>query len=452
MLLVRRRWSLPLVIPTYVGASRSSPPSARAGLLQQLLEARFGVQRLPDIYGFGGRGAGADPVHLPVRAADRARRHAAAGPGIRAGLAQPGRRPPGRTLLSASPSPCCGPAIAAGVPAGGAVHAERLRRRLAAPVRLVHAGDLPPVPGLARSLDGRGAGPGAGRPDRRPSLFAEGASRGRARYYRFARVDRRAPDRIRLGRWTAPALAVLRRDGAGGRRPARRPSCSTGSAAGWPPGRCRFDALWLPCAELRLRGRRGRGGRAARRRPRRRAGRAPPRPAQHRRSSASPTGASPSGHRRGPRAGVLRRQLRAASLYQTLALLVFAYVIRFLPEAVGCLRSGLLQVNPRLEEAAARPGPAAASGLPHHHRPAHRAGGAGRGRPGVPVRRQGAARDTPAQPDRLQDAGHRDLDGDGQRALCQAAPPALLLVLISAASLPWLLRSDRQPEAERAAV
>lgn len=39
-------------------------------------------------------------------------------------------------------------------------------------------------------------------------------------------------------------------------------------------------------------------------------------------------------------------------LYQTLALLVFAYLIRFLPEAVGALRGALLQISARLEEAA----------------------------------------------------------------------------------------------------
>ena len=39
-------------------------------------------------------------------------------------------------------------------------------------------------------------------------------------------------------------------------------------------------------------------------------------------------------------------------VYQTLGLLVFAYVVRFLPEAVGACRSALLQVNPNTEEAA----------------------------------------------------------------------------------------------------
>ena len=42
----------------------------------------------------------------------------------------------------------------------------------------------------------------------------------------------------------------------------------------------------------------------------------------------------------------------AAPLYQTLALLIFAYVVLFLPTAVGAVRSSLLQVDPVLEDAA----------------------------------------------------------------------------------------------------
>ncbi|AHG03717.1 iron ABC transporter permease [Halobacterium sp. DL1] len=42
----------------------------------------------------------------------------------------------------------------------------------------------------------------------------------------------------------------------------------------------------------------------------------------------------------------------ATSLYQTLPLLVFAYVVRFLPQAVGTVRSSVLQVDPKLTEAA----------------------------------------------------------------------------------------------------
>ncbi|MFB6079484.1 MAG: ABC transporter permease [Haloferacaceae archaeon] len=40
------------------------------------------------------------------------------------------------------------------------------------------------------------------------------------------------------------------------------------------------------------------------------------------------------------------------ALYQTVPMLVFAYVVRFLPQAVGSVRSSFLQVDPRLTEAA----------------------------------------------------------------------------------------------------
>ncbi len=39
-------------------------------------------------------------------------------------------------------------------------------------------------------------------------------------------------------------------------------------------------------------------------------------------------------------------------LYQTLPMLVFAYLVLFLPQSVGTIRSSLLQVNPQLEESA----------------------------------------------------------------------------------------------------
>jgi iron(III) transport system permease protein len=42
----------------------------------------------------------------------------------------------------------------------------------------------------------------------------------------------------------------------------------------------------------------------------------------------------------------------APLVYQTLALMLFAYVLRFLPQALGTLRSSLLSVSPNVEEAA----------------------------------------------------------------------------------------------------
>lgn len=42
----------------------------------------------------------------------------------------------------------------------------------------------------------------------------------------------------------------------------------------------------------------------------------------------------------------------ATFVYQTLAMLIFAYTVRFLPQGVGAVRGNLLQISPRLEEAA----------------------------------------------------------------------------------------------------
>ena len=42
----------------------------------------------------------------------------------------------------------------------------------------------------------------------------------------------------------------------------------------------------------------------------------------------------------------------ALVVYQSLVLLVFAYAVLFIPVALGSLRSGLMQINPRIEEAA----------------------------------------------------------------------------------------------------
>lgn len=42
----------------------------------------------------------------------------------------------------------------------------------------------------------------------------------------------------------------------------------------------------------------------------------------------------------------------APFIYQTLAMLIFAYLVRFLPQAMGSVQSSLEQISPRLEEAA----------------------------------------------------------------------------------------------------
>ena len=54
-------------------------------------------------------------------------------------------------------------------------------------------------------------------------------------------------------------------------------------------------------------------------------------------------------------------------LYQTIALLVFAMTIHYLPLAIGPIASSLVQLSPRIEEAARGLGRGRGRGLPHDH-------------------------------------------------------------------------------------
>jgi iron(III) transport system permease protein len=134
--------------------------------------------------------------------------------------------------------------------------------------------------------------------------------------------------------------------------------------------------------------------------------------------------------------------------YQTLAMLVAACVVRFLPEAISATRAALLQINPRLEEAAR---------------------GLGRSQAGavasvtVPLARQGmlagaalvlltAMKELPATL-LLSPTGWNTLAVEvwtsaNDAAYGQAAAPALLL--IAAAAVPMLLLAPRERVPEHA--
>ncbi|WP_276301075.1 ABC transporter permease [Halorussus lipolyticus] len=132
----------------------------------------------------------------------------------------------------------------------------------------------------------------------------------------------------------------------------------------------------------------------------------------------------------------------APAVYQTVPLLVFAYVVRFLPQAVGAIRSSVLQVDPKLTEAARTLGETPKSAFRRVTFPLVK--------PGVVA---GAAlvflttmKELPAtllvRPTgfetlvtyiwRVQDAGYYG----------QAAVPALVLVAVSALSMLVLLKQD----------
>ncbi|MBI4212802.1 MAG: iron ABC transporter permease [Chloroflexi bacterium] len=442
----RRFWSvllvLPLAIPTYVGAFTLVAALGPRGLLQQALEGGFGIQRLPDIYGFGGATLALTLFTYPyilltVRGAvlrldpgfDQASRSLGAGPWI--------------TFLRVT-IPLLRPSIAAGsllvalytLSDFGAVsllqydsftraiylqYQGSLDRSIAAVLALV----LVSLTGVI--------------------LFAEAATRGRAKYYRSARSIESLP-LYRLGRWVVPAVAFC---------------AMTGLAAlilpvavllywfgrGLASSTVNFDSLWLPMissASVSMLA------------------------AATALLAAIPVAILAVRHQ-GRFSATIERVAYASfalpgivvalslvffganfvpMLYQTLALLVFAYVVRFLPEAVGAVRSGLLQLNPRLEEVA--------SGLGRRRHqvfltitapliaPAALAG--------VTLVFMSAMKELPVTL-LLSPIGFRTLatttwnaTAGGLYAL--AAPSALLLVILSAVFLPGLLTADRQAESE----
>ncbi len=133
-------------------------------------------------------------------------------------------------------------------------------------------------------------------------------------------------------------------------------------------------------------------------------------------------------------------------LYQTLPLLIFAYVARFLPQSVGAMKTGLLQLNPRIEEAA--------RGLGHPPAfvfftvtlplllPGILAGGA--------LVFLTTIKELPITL-LLHPTGFDTLVGEiwwtsSQGLFSQASPPALLLVGVSALSIAVILRQERRGE------
>jgi iron(III) transport system permease protein len=78
------------------------------------------------------------------------------------------------------------------------------------------------------------------------------------------------------------------------------------------------------------------------------------------------------------------------ALYQTLAMLVLAYVVLFLPQAIGATRAALLQIDPHVEEAARSLGRTPLAVLRTITAPLARSGVAGRRAARLPDRGQGA--------------------------------------------------------------
>ena len=345
----RRVWTvllaLPLVIPTYVGGYVFVAALGPRGLLQNLLEP-LGVTRLPSIYGFGGAWLVLTLftfpyVYLTVRAALRG-----LDPALEEASTVLGRSR--RATIRSVVLPQLRPSVAAGallvslyvLHDFGAVSLLRFDSFTRA-IYLQYAGSFDrsraAILGLLLvAVTG-------------VLLAGERRARGRAAYYRVQASAPRAPVPSRLGRWRWPAFAGC--------------ALLVTIALGVPLA---VIGYWL-----------GRGALAGET-----AGIAFAAAARSLEASALAAGAAviaawPISVLTVRYPGKLARALERASfigyalpglvvalalvfvgarfipaLYQTRAMLIFAYVVLFLPQAAGALRSSLLQLNPQIEEAA----------------------------------------------------------------------------------------------------
>ena len=94
--------TLPLVIPSYIGAYLFVSALGPSGALQGLLEP-LGVDRLPSIYGFAGAWLVLTPLHVSRSCCSGSRSAAAAGPAARGGRARHG---PLAAARPSAPSSC----------------------------------------------------------------------------------------------------------------------------------------------------------------------------------------------------------------------------------------------------------------------------------------------------------------------------------------------------------
>lgn len=136
----------------------------------------------------------------------------------------------------------------------------------------------------------------------------------------------------------------------------------------------------------------------------------------------------------------------ATFLYQTLAMLIFAYVVRFLPQAVGSTNASLLQVSPRLEEAARSLGRTPRQVLSSITMPLIRPGML----TGLALVFLTAMKELPATlllaPTEYYTMATRIWDATREAFFARAAVPALLLVLVSAVAV-WLILAQEDKRA-----
>ena len=345
----RRAWSvltvLPLVIPSYVGGLVIVAALGPKGMLQQFLEGPLGVERLPEIYGFPGAVFTLSLLSYPYILLTVRSSLGRLDPALEEtsrGLGHSTWHTFSRVVL-----PQLRPAIAAGallvalytISDFGAVSLLTYETftyvvylQYDAGARTLAAASSLVLVALALSI-----------------LVLEASTRGRSRYYRSTVGTTRPPTSLHLGRWRWPAVAfcglvvfisLVLPIGILGRWLAQ--GVLAGESLGLEWGNA-FNSVYvsglaavatviaaLPVAILTVR-------------------------------YASPLSAL---LERVTYVGFALPGIVIAlalvffgaqyvtPVYQTLLLLIIAYVVLFLPVAVGAARASLLQVNPRVEEAA----------------------------------------------------------------------------------------------------
>jgi iron(III) transport system permease protein len=433
----RRFWAaaaaLPLVIPSYVSALALLGAFGPRGLLQRLLEGPFGVERLPEIYGFGGALVALTLSTYPyvfllvaaaLRSLDPALEEAARALGD-----SPWRSFRRVTLPALRPSIGAGGLLVAlyvlsDFGAVSLMQYDALTRAIYLQYRALF--DRDPAAVLALVLVVLTA----------IVLVLEGRAR-RGAGYRSTPGTPRAPRAVALGRWRFPALAFC--------------------------GAVVTLFLAVPLAVLGYWSARGDGIELAWRA----AGNslvASALAAAVAVVAALPVAVLAQRFASGWTAALERASFAANALpgivialslvffgaryggplYQTLALLVFAYVVRFFPQALAGVGSALGAVSPRLEEAARGLGrgplAVAASVTAPLIRPGLLAGAA--------LVFLSAMKELPATL-LLRPIGFETLATEVWKftslgAYSRAAPPALLLIVVSAPLL-YLLAGRRDP-------
>ena len=130
-------------------------------------------------------------------------------------------------------------------------------------------------------------------------------------------------------------------------------------------------------------------------------------------------------------------------IYQTLPLLLLAYLVRFAPEAVGITRSSLLQVSPRLEEVARTLGRAPGAVLRDVTLPIMRPGLAAAGALVFLTAMKELPTTILLAPTGFDTLAVRIWSATSEGFFARAAAPALLMVVVAAVSLALVLRQEQ---------